>query len=139
MERYRYFDHTADLGVEIYGGTLRDLFQNAIDALVETMVDVSTVDEREGVEVEVESDSLEELFVDMLREVIFQHEVREMYFKRGELKEFEEGRRVRFTLWGEPIDLKKHSPRIHVKNVTYHNLEIKKLNGAWRARVIFDV
>lgn len=137
--KHRFFDHTADLGVEIFGETLEELFQNALSTLIEIMVDVDSVDEKEKVEVEISSDSVEELFIDMLREVIFQHEVREMYFKRGEITELLMDE-LKALLYGERIDYGKHHPINHVKNVTYHAFELGQLeDGTWRARVIFDV
>ncbi|HID54991.1 TPA: archease [Candidatus Poribacteria bacterium] len=138
-ERYRFFDHTADLGVEIFGRSIEDLFQNALSTLIEIMVDVNTVEERRRIAIEISSDSTEELFIDMLREVIFQHEVEEIYFKRGEIKEFS-SRSLKASLWGERIDYRKHLPIHHIKNVTYHGFQIKRLeDGIWCARVIFDV
>jgi len=138
-ERYRFFDHTADLGVEIFGRSLEDLFQNALSTLIEIMVDVNTVQEKRRIDIGLSSDSTEELFIDMLREVIFQHEVEEIYFKRGEITEFSP-RSLKASLWGERIDYDRHLPINHIKNVTYHGFEIKQLkDGIWCARVIFDV
>jgi len=40
---YRIFEHTADLGMEVYGIDERDLFQNAAAAVFDIMTDVNLV------------------------------------------------------------------------------------------------
>jgi len=38
---YRLFDHTADLGVEVFGKTRKDLFVNAAAALFDLLLDAA--------------------------------------------------------------------------------------------------
>ena len=38
--KYRVFNHTADLGVEIYGKTVEELFVNAAFAIGDLMTDL---------------------------------------------------------------------------------------------------
>ncbi|MBN2569706.1 MAG: archease, partial [Deltaproteobacteria bacterium] len=40
-EKYTVFDHTADLGVEIYGSDEKELFSNAAHALFDIMTDIN--------------------------------------------------------------------------------------------------
>jgi SHS2 domain-containing protein len=40
---------------------------------------------------------------------------------------------------GEPIDQSRHELKIEVKAATYHELKVEERDGAWAARVIFDV
>jgi len=39
MEKYRLFDHTADIGCEIFGRTRKELFANAVAALFDLMLE----------------------------------------------------------------------------------------------------
>jgi len=37
------------------------------------------------------------------------------------------------------LDLSRHRFRTEIKGVTYHDFKVWQENGAWHARVIFDV
>ncbi|MBP9531816.1 MAG: archease, partial [Syntrophaceae bacterium] len=51
MKKYELFDHTADLGLEIYGRTKRELFANAALALFDVMIqDIEPPTKRGGKE-----------------------------------------------------------------------------------------
>jgi SHS2 domain-containing protein len=41
--------------------------------------------------------------------------------------------------WGERIDYNKHEIKTDVKAVTYHNLQIKKLQKGFEVKVILDL
>jgi SHS2 domain-containing protein len=40
MKRYRVFDHTADLGIQVLGRTVEELFVNGAYALFDLMADL---------------------------------------------------------------------------------------------------
>jgi len=42
-------------------------------------------------------------------------------------------------IWGERVDLKKHSPVIEPKAVTFNQLSVKDINGNWTVQCIIDV
>jgi len=43
MNRYRVFDHTADLGIEVYGATVNELFTSAAFAVFDMLTDLDGV------------------------------------------------------------------------------------------------
>jgi SHS2 domain-containing protein len=43
MGRFRFFNHTGDPGVEVYGASLENLFENAGEALFYALTDPSMV------------------------------------------------------------------------------------------------
>ena len=69
--KYRCLDHTSDLGLEIFGKDLPELFRNAGFALFDNIVDLSAVVARESQHMELHSATREELFLDWLRELLF--------------------------------------------------------------------
>jgi len=80
---YRVFDHTADLGVEIYGINKEELFCNSAFAVFDIMTDVSLVRVRKEKKIFAEGGDLGELLVNFLREILY------MYYGEGLLlKEF---------------------------------------------------
>ena len=46
MLRYELIDHTADIGMRVFGTTLAELFENAGVALFELIADITTVSVR---------------------------------------------------------------------------------------------
>lgn len=138
MEKYEVFDHTADLGLAIYGQDLKDLFENAAFAMFDQIAELKNVEQRAVVEVREEAPNVEELLVGWLRELLFQHTSRDTIFCDFSVKDIDKAH-VRGVAAGENIDPKRHRLKKEIKAVTYHELEVKKIDGKWQAKVIFDI
>ncbi len=80
MKRYRFIDHTADLGVIAYGRDKKELFANIAFALFDNIVDLKTVKENEAVEVKVKGIGWEELLLNWLRELLYLQQVKDYLF-----------------------------------------------------------
>ena len=80
MRPYEYLDRTGDLGSRVQSGALQELFTNAARALFETIALLDTIDDVVQVQINVKAESLEELMVACLDELIFRHEMDEMFF-----------------------------------------------------------
>jgi SHS2 domain-containing protein len=138
MNRYRVFDHTADLGVEIYGKTVKDLFANAAFAVFDILTDLNRVRVIEEKKITVEGEGWEDLLINYLREVL--------YLFNGEgllLKEFSiidiDPHHLRGKVSGEVFDPLKHRMNKEIKAVTYHQITVRETPDGWVGRVIFDV
>lgn len=134
---YRYFEHTADIGIEARGASFAEAFANAARGLVALLVDPSTLRPRETRDVTITSDGLDDLLVMWLNELLF------LYDSEGFLPvEYEfstlgpEGLRAR--LRGERVDPRHHTLRGGVKAATYHQVSVVE-NQGFVARVIVDV
>ncbi len=87
--------------------------------------------------IKLSSDSQEELFMDWLREIIFNLTVNG--FVPLEVKSIKiEETQMKAVLKGGFLDNKKTRVVKEIKTPTYHMFNIKK-NKKWYARVIFDV
>ena len=60
-------------------------------------------------------------------------------FSEFEVKVDEEKLKLEAICKGEEIKREKHETRTHVKACTYHQMEIKKKNKIWKAKVILDI
>ena len=139
MKPYEYLEHTADMGLLVRGKSLSDLLQNAAQGLFETIAVVDTVDETDSVEIHLTAESVEDLFVGWLDELIFQHETQEIFFKRADIKACSETA-VAARVYGEPVNFNKHAVYTEIKSVTYHQLQVvRQCDGSWFAQVIFDL
>lgn len=138
----RFLDHTADVGAEITAASLDELFAEAAGALLETIVDPATVRPSLHRSFELAAPDLETLLVDWLGELVYVFEVDRQLFADAEVSigESEAGPRLAAVARGEPYDPDRHPVRVLVKAVTHHALEVScRPDGAWFARVIFDV
>ena len=138
MKPYEYLEHTADMGLVVRGRNLSELLTNAAQGLFETIAVVDTVDETVSIEIHLTAESVEELFVAWLDELIYRHETEEVFFKRAEIQQCSETE-MSATVYGESVNFDKHEVYTEIKSVTYHQLQVvQKGDGSWFAH-IFDL
>jgi len=135
---YRIFEHTADLGVEIYGTDERDLFRNAALALSDIMTDRRHVRGREEREIAAEGGDREEVLVNFLREVLYLCNGEGWLLKECVIAEMD-GCHLRAAATGEPFAHGRHTMDVEIKAVTYHRAEIRTTVQGWTGRIICDV
>ena len=141
MKGYEYLEHTGDIGIRAYGSTLEELFINAAQGLLEATADLSTVGITTQTEIEVSAESLEELMVAWLDELNFRHEVKEIFFRQVEIREFSQAPYGLVAVaYGEPANFTKHVVYTEIKSITYHQLIVERTpDNRWLAQVIFDL
>lgn len=139
MKAFEYIDHTGDLGIRVWGKSLEELFTNAAHALFETVAVLDTIDPIEQFQIQVEAESVAELMVAWLDELIFRHEVDEVFFNCVEIVKISETC-LSANAYGDPADFTKHVVFTEIKSVTYHQLSVcQSAEGKWTANVIFDL
>lgn len=137
-KRYELFDVTADTGIIAYGDDLRSLFENAAIGMFSLIVNPDETRVRETVKVDVRSNSLEDLLVAWLNELIFIFEIKGFLLRECRVLEMDENHIIA-EIRGEGFDPKIHSRDSYIKAATYHGLEIKRYDSSWMAKIIFDV
>jgi SHS2 domain-containing protein len=147
MPKYKLFNHTADIGCEIFGKTRKELFANGVTALFDLILDrkyergkslVAAVRTKEEKIITINGNDLEDLLINFLREVLYLFNGKK--WVAIDCKPLEITRkRIVAPLQGEPYNRQKHPVKMEIKAVTYHGLSVKKTAQGWTARVIFDV
>lgn len=136
---YRYLDQTSDLGLEIYGDSLEELFENGCFALFDNMVELGEVEEAQSVHLRMEpSETGEERFLNWLRELIYRFNTDYFVPKRVKILKLDESG-LEAQLWGEQFDPLRHKIRVEIKSPTYHLFSLEKSGNRYRARILFDV
>ncbi len=138
MKPYRVFDHTADLGIEVYGRTLPELYAHAAYAVYDLMADLDAVRPETLRKISVEGADREDLLVNYLREVLHLFYGEKLLLKSFSIDAIDE-RSLAGTVKGEAFDRERHRLKREIKAVTYHRTEVRETPGGWRARVILDV
>ena len=138
MKRFEILDHTADIGLIVYGEGLKSLFENAGEAFFHLITDLRKVRQRIEKRIKIEGESLERLMVDWLNELLYLHEVEYLLFKGFHIESVgENGLRARVK--GEPFQEGVHVIKTGVKAVTHHQIEVRKENDHWKAQIILDL
>ncbi|MFI5323438.1 MAG: archease [Thermodesulfobacteriota bacterium] len=135
---YEVLEHTADVRIRVYGETLVDLLRNSALAMMSLMAGTEAVEPLAEVEFEIEGETMEEILVKMLGEILYAHEVREMVFSDVAL-DLIGGKKLKGRLMGEKFDPEKHELELDIKAATYHNLKIQKVNDRFMAEIVFDI
>ncbi len=138
MKRFEVLDHTADIGLIVYGKDLETLFENAGKGFFHLITDLRKVKRRVEREVEISGKNLERLMVDWLSELLYLHDVENLLFKGFKVESVSEGQ-LRARVKGEPFQEGIHRIKTEVKAVTYHQIQVRKEDGGWRAQVIIDL
>lgn len=138
---YEFIPHPSDMGVRGIGSTVEEAFSEAARAMFSLMADLETVAPQTAAPLEVEAETLEDLFVRFLSELLFLRDVHGMLFSRFSLRINKEGQRFHLTgqAFGEKFDPKKHKAGIDVKAATYNWVKVEEQNGTWMAQGVVDV
>ncbi len=140
MGRFETFDHTADLGLRVVADDLADLFQTAAAGLFDVIV--SNRDEVRAIETEQVSlagDSLEDLMLEWLNELIYRCETRHRLYSAFSVALDEPRCSLTASISGEPIDRTRHILDHEAKAATRHGLSLRRESQGWVAEVILDI
>jgi SHS2 domain-containing protein len=139
MQKYKVFNHTADLGIEVTGRTKGELFTKAALSLMDIVVEKkgTAFDGKEKALTMEGSDSAD-LLINFLREILYLFNAEAAIIGKCEITKCS-NKKLDARLLLEPYNKKKHVMKTEIKAVTYHGLSIRKTKSGWVARVIFDV
>lgn len=133
---YEYIDHTADLGIRVYGKTQQDLFINITRAIFETQIE-GEIEPTKKMNIEITSESQEDLLIDWCRELLYNFSVHGFIPKTYEISM--KNTSLTAHLIGDTFDAQRHTVQLEIKNVTYHDFRIEKKGEYYQASIIFDV
>jgi SHS2 domain-containing protein len=146
MKDFEQIPHTADLKIRVYGVTREKLFEHAVIGMFQVIhpkipacrIEYERIvcDELPIVhEVEVRSFDEVSLLVDFLSEALYLSDVHNEAYLAAEVHEIS-NTYVRATLHGIGVT---GFEVVEIKAVTYHEMEIKQVNGMWQADIVFDI
>ena len=135
---YEVLEHTADVGLRATAPTLPELFAEATRGMAELAGVWSAGAEGDEVPVEAAAGDLEGLLVEWLGEVLYVHDSRNAALHRVVLDEVSEtfaGGRILLS----PLSQERAEEGTQIKAITFHQLEVRRADEGWTARVFFDI
>jgi SHS2 domain-containing protein len=137
-EGFRTFDHTGDLGLEVWCEAPERLHGLAAEALAAQLVVPLGTAPDVHVTLVLEGDDPGDLMIHWLNTVLLQCDVEGAVWTRVVIQRLEP-RAIGAVLHGERIDRARHVRLREVKAVSHHELVLDLTPGACRLRVILDI
>ena len=138
MKRYEQFSHTADIGVKVFGKTLKELFENAAFAMFDILADLEGITGEIAQEFELTASNHEELLISWLDELLYNFYTKQLIFYKFQIEDLsEDGLRAR--AFGRPVGANRNRLKTEIKAATYHDLKIKDTAEGYSVDIIFDV
>ncbi|MGD9213136.1 MAG: archease [Desulfobacteraceae bacterium] len=135
---YETFDHSADLGIRIYGENIRELFINAGRTLFCLIAPAGVDTEKEFLSILVTGEDTVDLLINWLRELLYLFYGKERLVTSFHIVSMDHfSLNVRVEIVG--FDDNDIDVEYEIKAVTYHQARIESLKNGYVATVIFDL
>jgi len=138
LQPYEVFDHTADIGLHVYGQTLPELFINAAAGMESLLVAPTQVEARVSRTVSVDGHDLVALLISWLNELIFLFDTEYLLCNQFVITDFT-GTHLQATVSGEPYASQRHDLSSAIKAATWHEASVEPGTEGYKARIIFDI
>ena len=123
---YRYLDHMTDAFIEVTGDTMEKAFENAGISVVDTIIDIKSVENKEEKEIEIHADDLKGLLYNWLEEIIILTVTDGFVGKTFNVTITKNNKHhLTAIIVGEEINFEKHHFKMEIKSPTYHLMEIR--------------
>lgn len=143
---YEILEHTADIGLKIYGRTLPELFVHSALGLVALAIEAPNAapgiaqdaTSGERVPLSAHGNDLEDLLVNWLSEVLYYMDAEGWLFYDFRILRCEDTN-IEGEGWGHRSPIAGRSRAVAVKAVTYHQISVRETAEGWEAVVYFDI
>ncbi len=146
MQGFNEIEHKADIGLEIFGETLDQLFIQAIHGFYTILVpDIPLAHLKpslKNVSLALKEDSAEHALVALLNELNFRFTVKQKILLPVKFLQCSPGQPFVVNLTAgtlSPVPQEWLENSTEIKAVTYHNLHIEQNETGFSTRIIFDV
>ncbi len=135
---YTVLAHTADTGIEATADSLAELVADLANGMFAAVGRPHSTGERHTVDLQVATASdPEDLVVDVLSELLYESEVRDMLFSEIVCEPTGDTEWLIHAVGVDNAHVDVSGPP--VKAVTYHRLEVRHDSSGWYGRVYLDV
>ena len=144
MRYYEIINHTADIGIKVYGKDLAELFTNAAQAMFEIMLESPGIKSRfqkvkqERFILNKKGQDITDVFVAWLSELLYLFSTQGLVLQKADIRKLDSNI-IQAELIGHVFNPDTEHIKTEIKAVTYHGLEIISTERGYQAVVIFDV
>lgn len=137
---YKFLEHVthADTAFEATGKTMKELFEAASMAVIESMANPKTIKDAKQVSFEVDGKDVDRLLFNFMEEIVLIKDRDGMVFNSIDIELDEENLKAKGTLHGDEIKPDEQELHQDVKAVTMHYYKVEH-DKDWKARVVLDI
>jgi len=135
---YRRIDHTADVGIVVFGPSEKALFETAAKALSALLAQGHPSTPGITESLDIKGTDRADLLVNWLRELLYLWSGRGLLVQETEVGDID-ANRLSATVRLHPYEPGRLIIQNDIKAVTYHQISVEKTPAGWEAKVIFDV
>lgn len=139
---YNFFDHTADIAVDVEADTLAELFIASANAWRDSISDDAKSSQSQERSLLLTENNLEILLVSFLSELnyFYQSESWMMnLIKHIDIYKECDTWKLSIKILGDNFNRNDMKLKSEIKAITYHQMEIKEENGKYSTRIVFDI
>lgn len=138
MKDYELLEHTADIAIRVKSKDLGGLFQAAACAMFDIAAEKKPAKDKEihKISVNQKAESIEELFINWLNELLSLSAVEGLIFEDYQISNIDRNS-IEAVAMGSNIE--NYRMNTEIKAATYHELKVEDTPVGWVAEVIFDV
>ena len=129
---------TADLLVEARGATLGEAFSYLALGMFDTITPLDGISEKEEFSLDAKGQDLESLLFNLMDEFLYWNDVEFLVPKKIKIELDLENFTASAKCIGERFSSETHEVGIAVKAVTFHMMDIRKVDDDWIVRMVFD-
>ena len=143
MNGFAEIEHTADIGIEVWADSVENLFTNAIQGYYKLVLSYDYLSKaHQSFNFSEEDSNYENLLISFLSEINYLLMVKKQIvkpIKSIQISKKNENYNLIVNGQLQMLDYPKNDIQTEIKAVTYHQIKIRKENGIFRTRVIFDI
>ena len=124
---YKTLEHATDAIIEVTADNLKEAFEIAGISVIETILDISKVEENSSRNLIVKGKDLKYLLYNWLEEMIILT-ITDGFAGKRILLEItnNEEYQINAKIFGETMNLRKHEFKVEIKSPTFHEMEIEQ-------------
>ena len=142
MKPFELIDHTADVGINVWGATLTELFENAAKGMFSVIACEGSKLQGSNIQKKIEiienKDSLETVLVSWLSELLYIFNREKICFNSFKIFGLNNNS-LKAEAGGVNIDLYQSNLYREIKAITFHNLKIEEDVSGFSCTIIFDI
>jgi SHS2 domain-containing protein len=138
---YSFIDHTADIAVELKGSNLEELFRAGAEAWLASVIEGINIESDDSLEMKLSASTEEELLITFLNELNYLFATKKwicLSVQSVKINCHQKNFKLSAVLRGTIL---KNDPHLknEIKAVTYHQVDIVKIEGSCSTIVVFDI
>jgi SHS2 domain-containing protein len=138
MGNYRLIEHTADLGIEVWGSSMGELFTHSACAMYDIISNIVSIHPIKSFHIKSKGIDKEDLLKNWLSELLYYFHLKDILFSSFNIEKISD-KSIISVASGEKRDEKRHALKHDIKAVTYHGLKIIEKDNRLQTNIIFDV